>query len=295
MSSHLQQSIDLPGQAPVRSWLASLDLNLQWRNNKTALVRAAHKGPLRVQRPFYPEKDGCCHVYLLHPPGGLVIGDDLRINALVEEASSALITTPSAGKIYGAEGFGEKQRQSVHFQVGKNASMEWLPQETIVFDSANGHLHTRIDIEQSSKFLAWDIVRLGRRASGERFTRGRCVQKFEVYKNGLPIFIENNCIDASSKFQSASWGMRDAHTFGTLLASVDPQREAVDEWLEVLDAQSDSGGAGLWGLTQKDELFVARYLGNSITQCRAGMQYLWQQLRPIGLGKEAVHPRIWNT
>ena len=60
-----------------RRWAATLDLAFDARQEQgaqvTRMTRTRFKGPLRVQRPFYPEgKTGCCHVYLLHPPGGLV-------------------------------------------------------------------------------------------------------------------------------------------------------------------------------------------------------------------------------
>ena len=63
-----------------RRWAASISLGFDARpdadKTATRMTHVRHKGPLRVQRPFYPEgRNGCCHVYLLHPPGGLVSGD----------------------------------------------------------------------------------------------------------------------------------------------------------------------------------------------------------------------------
>lgn len=57
--------------APQSSWLAELELWFALSAGKTRLVRRRHLGPLVVQRPFHPEKDGTCHIYLLHPPGGV--------------------------------------------------------------------------------------------------------------------------------------------------------------------------------------------------------------------------------
>ena len=95
-----------------RRWAAALELGFEARAESepalvTRLVRRRHHGPLRVQRPFYPEgKTGCCHVYLLHPPGGLVSGDELRIEASVAEGGHALLTTPAAAKLYKADSHG---------------------------------------------------------------------------------------------------------------------------------------------------------------------------------------------
>jgi urease accessory protein len=73
----LAPSYAVPPIANGIGWQASLNLSFANRFNKTLLVQRKHSGPLTVQRPFYPEGD-VCHVYLLHPPGGIVGGDELR-------------------------------------------------------------------------------------------------------------------------------------------------------------------------------------------------------------------------
>src|SRR5690349_6561885 len=77
---------------------------------RTRLVERRHTGPLIVQRPFYPEGDPC-HVYLVHPPGGVVGGDELRIEVDVGAAAHALLTTPAATKFYRCDGRVSSQTQ----------------------------------------------------------------------------------------------------------------------------------------------------------------------------------------
>src|SRR6476620_11342443 len=113
-------------------WEAALDLEFAARGARTILARRASIGPLVVQRPFYPEGD-VAHVYLVHPPGGVVGGDQLRLNVLAREGAHALITTPAATKFYRSDGRVAHQRQEI---VADAASIEWLPQETIVFPDA---------------------------------------------------------------------------------------------------------------------------------------------------------------
>ena len=67
------------------------------------LRERTHEGPLYVQRPFYPE-GGVCHVYILHPPAGMVGGDILETDVEVAAGASALITTPASAKIYRSAG-----------------------------------------------------------------------------------------------------------------------------------------------------------------------------------------------
>lgn len=95
---------------------------------KTVLHSARHIGPLTVQRPFYPE-DETCHLYLLHPPGGIVGGDSLDISVQLAANSHALITMPGASKFYRSSGAQAHLNQ--HFYVEEQATLEWLPQDTI--------------------------------------------------------------------------------------------------------------------------------------------------------------------
>ncbi|MDX1636249.1 MAG: urease accessory protein UreD, partial [Marinobacter sp.] len=133
-----------------RRWAASLSLGFLARQEQgdtiTRLTRRHHTGPLRVQRPFYPEgRTGCCHVYLLHPPGGLVSGDALTIEATVGEGAHALLTTPAAAKLYEADSHGVAWAQHTHLTVAKDAILEYLPQETLAFDGSRGEQSTTID------------------------------------------------------------------------------------------------------------------------------------------------------
>ena len=86
-----------------QGWIAKLELNFSVSRSKTFLSKRKHIGPLTVQQPFYPE-EGLCHLYLLHPPGGVVGGDQLSIVVKTDSDSGALITTPGATKIYRSNG-----------------------------------------------------------------------------------------------------------------------------------------------------------------------------------------------
>lgn len=280
--------------AGSRAWRAQLSLGLELRGDKTALIDNRHYGPLRVQRPFYPETKDCCHIYLLHPPGGIVVGDLLEISIGLGEGTGALVTTPSAGKIYGVQGASTVQQQKVNLQVAAGACLEWLPQETIVFTGANGRLNTRLQLQGDAHACLWDIVCLGRPAAGETFEEGRCDQTVEVWRDEQLLLLERNRFAGGDALLVAPWGLKGCNTCATLLATVNPSREQVDELVQQLRAMMPEG-AHHWGLTQKGELFIARYIGNSGMLARRGLQHVWSAIRPLLNGSESVAPRIWNT
>src|SRR5262245_54520625 len=119
----------------MRAWHANLSMQFRaGAEGRTVLQHVKHEGPLRVQRAFYPRNTRACHVYWLHPPGGLVNGDRVDIDVAAGSDSHVLLTTPSAGRIYRSLGGGLKQRQQVRLTVAADAMLDWLPQETLVFD-----------------------------------------------------------------------------------------------------------------------------------------------------------------
>lgn len=281
---------------PIKSWPAAIELGLRASEMRTDLVRVSHKGPLRVQRPFYPEGD-CCHVYLLHPPGGMVAGDTLRVAVSLDSGAQALLTTPSAGKVYRSDLAKTAQCQGVSAELADGACLEWLPQETIVFEGAEAELSNHFALQGSAQLCAWDIVVLGRRASGEGFARGRCRQKIAISRDGKPLLVERTEWLGGSAMLAAPWGMGGASVSGSFFVTMSCDQAMMDNLRDGLAelAVQRNWLAAEWGLSQKRDIFIARYIGDSPEQCRMGFAWLWAQLRPAFNSREACQPRIWNT
>ena len=173
-------------------WIAELELHFSRGKANTFLSKRKHFGPLTVQRPFYPE-DGVCHLYLLHPPGGIVGGDNLSIKVNSRKHSNALITMPGATKIYRTT----KNKFSIVKQdilVEDGATLEWLPMETIIFPGANSKISTKFSIFGNAKIAAWEIQCFGRPAINEKFYSGNLKFNFEVWKDEKPIIIDRNAL-----------------------------------------------------------------------------------------------------
>lgn len=275
-------------QVDNSGWKAGLSLGLAHRGDKTVLARSAHFGPLRIQRPFYPDGP-VCHLYLLHPPGGMVAGDDLAIDLDLEDGARALVTTPAAGKFYRVERYAPAQYQGVRARLQAGAVLEWLPQETIAFNGARGELVNRFDLAADALLIGWDVVCLGRRASGESFDRGSIRQKIEIYREGRPLFIDRVAFEGGGSLMDAPWGMRQCSVSGTFFATLGGDSSTAETLRSALPVGPE------WGLTRRGEVLLARYLGHSAETCRRGFEQLWYRLRPQLLQRPAVRPRIWNT
>jgi urease accessory protein len=153
-----------------KSWHGKLNLVYSDRQNKTRLIKSQNQAPLKVQRPFYPEGQSICHSIILHTAGGIVGGDKLSSNIHLQPHVKALITTAAANKIYRSNGL--QARQNIDIIIDNHAYLEWLPQETIVFNDANYRQDIRIELATEAKFIGWEINRFGRTARGEKFLKG---------------------------------------------------------------------------------------------------------------------------
>lgn len=270
-------------------WQARLDLGFESCAGRSVLTQRRHSGPLRVQRPFYPEGEAVCHVYVLHPPGGVVGGDELEITVEVGESAAALLTTPAAGKFYRSAG--RMARQSQHFHVAASATLEWLPQENIAFDGACMTTTTQVMLGSDARFIGWEILCLGRPGAGERFERGMMRQRWEIWRDGHPLFIERASYDQGGAALNAPWGLAEQPVCGTLVCvgnetGLSDQVHAATAALHI---------EGLCSVTQLAEALVCRYLGPHGEEARRCFICAWEILRPAILRKPACAPRIWAT
>ncbi len=271
------------------TWPARLALRLARRGEGTVLVDRRHHGPLRVQRPFYPEGKEVCHVYVLHPPGGFVSGDDLEMHIQVDPEAWGLITTPGAGKFY-RHGGGLPASQTQLLAVAAGGTLEWLPQESIFYNGAHARMLTRVEVAEGANFIGWDITCLGRPASDEALIRCQIRQRFELWRENTPLWVERSRYSDHCAVVDAKWGLEGQCVVGTLVCT-NRQRRVVDD----IRREVSAAGAALFSVTQLDEVLVCRYLGTQAREARACLGEAWRLLRRAVLGREAMAPRIWMT
>ena len=273
----------------IPPWQARLALDYTAHDGRSVLARREHDGPLAVQKPLYPEGNAVCHTVLLHPPGGIAGGDRIDIALTLEAGSHALITTPGAAKWY--RSLGAVATQQVRCRVAAGAALEYLPQESILFDGCRGSSVLAVQLDESASFIGWDISVMGRPASGENYVSGVMQQRCEIEVNGQPGWFETARLSGGEAALNSPAAYRGCRVSGTLYAvgkkvSADP--------LAASRALALQCGA-LAGVTQLPDVFVARYLGNDVEAARAYFADVWALLRPDMLGLDAQPPRIWRT
>jgi len=274
-------------------WLANLDLKLDNVDGVTRITRRRHVGPLLVQRAFYPEAVSIaaplgapCHVYLVHPPGGVASGDDLRLDVEVTVGAHALLTTPAAGKFY-RRGSAGASRLVQSLSVDR-AALEWLPQENIFYPNA-AELSTLVHVTGGSRFIGWEIACFGLPASGGTLESGSIRQNFELWLDGRPLFLDRVTIQAASL--SARWGLAGHSTLGTWVGFPADLKDLKAARAIIDTTCGDSTAA----CTLVDGALVCRGLGDRADRLKQVFVELWKGLRPSLIGREAVPPRVWAT
>jgi urease accessory protein len=278
-----------PTGVPARDWNARLEVGVAMRDSVSVAVHRRHRGPLRLQKPLYPEGPGVAHLLVIHPPAGIAGGDRLEVDIGVDDDAHALVTTPGATKWYRADG--ARAHQDVVLTVARGACLEWLPQESIVFDGADLAASTTIACERGATCIGWDIVVLGRVASGERFERGAVRQDLSLSCEGRTVWRERARLAGSDALLSSSVGWNGHPVAGVMWAWGAALPDAVLERCRA--ATMDRSAAGITVLG--DGLVVARALSDSAESLRVLFHELWTIIRPAMTLRRATLPRIWAT
>jgi urease accessory protein len=278
-------ALALPAAA---SWRARLGLAFEHRDARTVLAARRVEGPLAVQKVLHPEGAATCHAIVLHPPGGIAGGDDLAIDVEVGRAAHVVLTTPGAAKWYRSRGPWATQRVAI--EVGAQASVEWLPQESIFFDAARADAALELRLAADARAIAWDVACLGHSGSDEAFARGELRTQASLARAGRLAWRERARVDPGDARLHRAAGLGGATVFGTMIVAA-PHVE--DVWLALARGCAPASGDG--SCTRLPGVLLARYRGGSSEHARGYFTAIWRALREPVLGRNAVEPRIWRT
>jgi urease accessory protein len=285
--------------APARrqcGWQARLQLRFEADAGATRLAHRQHHGPLLIQRVFHPEPAVAgapgaqpCHAYVLHPPGGVVSGDELTLEVAVQREAHALLTTPAAGKFYrrGTEGRVARLTQTLAADGGV---LEWLPQENIFFPDSAVELRTIVHLQADARFIGWEIGCLGLPANQASLGHGAVRQSLELWHGGAPLLLERlNIVHACL---APRWGLAGYAALGSWLAY--PARPGDLAAARAVAAAVNCADMTL-ACTLVDGVLICRGLAARSDRLKQAFIDLWCALRPGLLGRPAIAPRIWAT
>jgi urease accessory protein len=235
-------------------------------------------GSLRVRFPS-PEADALSAMFV-NTAGGMAGGDRFDIAIAAGEASRLAVTTAAAEKIYRANG--AAAQLDITLKVAAGAHLDWLPQETILFDQARLSRRIDIDLAETASLLLCEIVVFGRAAMGERLRRGQFIDRWRLRRGGRLVFAETVRLegDIAAKLDRVAIA-KGGVAIGTAL--IVPGDETL---LNRIRALSGSFG-GEVGLSAWNGFAMARFCAQDAARLRADMMAV------LGCASDSALPRLW--
>lgn len=275
------------------SWRGHLALHYT-RDGERTIALDRHSGPLRVLQRLYPEGCAICHHVLMHPPGGIVGGDVLEVEALLDAGTHAVITTPGATRFYRSAGEPAVQQTSLTLAAGARA--EWLPLETIAYSGCLAENHLRLKLSPGAEAMGWDVLALGLPAADAAFESGRYRHHLEL----SGVWLDRGEIDAQDHtLLNSPLGFAGQRVLATLwfaagTALPTARRDALLEAARVpigADALQATAGA----TSPQPQVVVLRALAQRVEPAMALLVQVRAAWRQAAWQLAANPPRIWRS
>ncbi len=253
--------------------------------SRTEVVGPHETGGYRLRLPR--AHGGSCEAVIVNTGGGMAGGDRASFAFAAEAGSSVTLTTTAAEKIYrGKEAGGEAAETmiDVTLTLAENTTLDWLPQETILFDGARLTRNLAVDMGHDADLLMVEILVFGRLAMGERITSGQLKDRWRVRRGGRLAFAEDLTLggDMTEVLDRPALGAGARSSATVLLVS--PRAETLVEQARTAIAEPEvTAGVSGW-----NGLLVVRAISPSPERLRVAIVSLLQALRGRAL------PRLWT-
>ncbi len=258
--------------------------------NRSRLADLYMRDPLRVLFPR-PAEDEPMTAVLATTSGGLVGGDRLATEVLVDPGAGLQAVGQAAEKIY--RSIGPDTEVALSLQAGAGALVELLPQGTILFNGARLKRQVAIDAAEDATVLTGEIVTLGRIASGERVTQGLLHDRWQVRRGGRLVWADALLLDGDIGQTLALPSAFDgAVSLGTIVHVGPGATAALELARALLEGVPDSVRAGA---SLVNGLLIARFLSADAMALRLAFGGFWKGYRAGACGLPARMPTIWNV
>ncbi len=257
----------------------TVGLSVGLRDGGTHLVRLRQSGCLKCILPRIFRADA--EAVLVNTSGGVTGGDLIEVEGEVGPGACLTLTTQAAERIYRTRD-GSMGRIGTRLSVEQDARLNWLPQETILFDGARLARDLRIELAPGARLLLCEMLVLGRGAMGEQVRDLHLEDRIIVTRAGAPVYRDGIRLtgDAQALMARAAVG-GGARTLATLVFAA-PQAGALLAQVRAL--LPETAGASL----RSDGLMVLRALAPDSLSLRRSLIPVLELLSGLPL------PAVWR-
>ncbi len=257
------------------------------RGGVTALAHLYQRTPCRVLFPHAAPGD-LPLAALLTTSGGIAGGDRLRLAAGVAAEASAVVTTAAAEKVY--RSLGAEARIDIALTVASGGWLEWLPQETILFDGARLVRRIEADVAEGGRLLAAEMAVFGRTARGEVFSKGLLHEAWRIRVGRRLVWADALRLEGEIRAQLDA---PVAFAGARVLATVAYGAADASGHLPLARSLAENG-ACRGGASVVNGVLLARFLGQRADAVRCAVARYVSALRHAAAGWPAAMPPLWN-
>jgi urease accessory protein len=260
--------------------VGELRVDLRARDGRTVLEGLRQAGCLKARFPR-PEHADWSSVVTLNTSGGIAGGDRLDNAFTLRSGARATIAAQAAERFYRALPGGAASQVRTHIVVADGAAVEWLPQETILFDRCALDRRLHVELASDAWFLGVESLVFGRAAMGESVEKASLRDVIQVRRAGRLLLHDAIRMDGAVAATLQRAAIADGARAVATLVHVAPDAEVA---LEQVREALPNGGASAW-----DGMLVARLLaidGASLRTAVVAALHVLREGRPL--------PRVWH-
>jgi len=258
-------------------------------SGQTRLKDLYQTSPMRVLFPGKAPGD-VLSAALVTTSGGLVGGDRLTVGVQVDTGAAVQVIGQAAEKVYRSKG--PDTLFNVDLNVSDGAWLEWLPQETIIFDKARLRRRTCVEVAPGGKFLGAEMLVFGRTAMGETLDHGLVRDTWEVRREGKLQWADALHLagDLTIPLNHPA-GFGGARAAATSILVADDAAEHLGFVRDVLSGMPDGVKCAA---TVVGGILVTRWLAFDAQSLRTAFGVYWSAMRHEIQGLPGVMPRLWQ-
>jgi urease accessory protein len=232
-------------------------------DSKTYIKSLVSKAPFLIQKAMYPDSEHphFAHIYIMSTSGGILQGDEQKIDITMGRNSIARITTQSATKIYKMEGGYASQSINIYSQDG--SYLEFVPHQIIPFKSSRFYQEVNLEIEENSVLIYSEIISAGRIASGEKFDFDLCFLRTSAHRNGQILFTDVMNLSHKNKANLESiFGKKDIFSTVYIIGN----SNKIEKIVEIINSATENTSLlASCSTLPRDSGIIVRILGNSVS------------------------------
>ncbi|MCF8468152.1 MAG: urease accessory protein UreD [Sneathiella sp.] len=265
-----------------------VEVGFRFQGSQSRLAHLYQRGCGRARFPTvdhasYPE------AVLINTAGGLTGGDHLSYDILLEAGAYLTVSGQAAEKIY--RSVGTTATIEAHLRLEEGASLEWLPQETILFEKSRLARMNNVHLAGGSRLIALEAMVFGRAAHGETLRSARIRDGWKIWRDGKLVWYDNFVMDGDIQATVERPALLDgAKAVATILIA----DEGVEKYVDAARLAALECGVRA-AVTCRNELLIMRLLGKDGYLLRKALARILTALRSELAGHPVALPKVWEN